>query len=69
MNDNDIIELSEVQSVSHRALSIALAIDRLPAGYEYNLHIAKPEMRALEWQVEIVREERLQTMKLMYRPE
>lgn len=63
------IELSQVSSVSQRALSIAMAIDRLPVGYEYNLHIEKPEIRALEWRVEIVREERLQIMRLTYRPE
>ena len=55
--------------ISHRALSIARAIDRLAPGHVYHLEIQKPDTLALEWRVEIIREERIQTMNLTYLPE
>jgi hypothetical protein len=57
------------QDVSDRALSIARAVDRLPAGYVYHLEIQKPDLPAMPWMVEIVREDRIQVLKLTYHPE
>lgn len=57
------------RGISKRALSIAMAIDRLPQGGVYDVEIKKPFMPSEEWQVVIVRSEKLQTMNLTYRPE
>lgn len=57
------------QDVSERALSIARAVDRLPPGYVYHLEIKKPDMPAMPWMVEIVREDRIQVLRLTYHPE
>lgn len=57
------------QDVSRRALSIARTIDRLPPG-EYNLSLVKPGVKAADWQIEIVRTERLERAVLKkYLPE
>jgi hypothetical protein len=68
---NARIEVSLIipQDVSDRALSIARAVDRLPAGYIYHLEIQKPDIPAMPWMVEIVREDRIQVLKLTYHPE
>jgi hypothetical protein len=68
---NASIEVSLIipQDVSDRALSIARAVDRLPAGYIYHLEIQKPDIPAMPWMVEIVREDRIQVLKLTYHPE
>lgn len=62
-------DLTEKISVSHRALAIARAVDRLAPGFTYDLEIVKPDMPALEWRVEIVRQEKIQTLNLTYAPE
>jgi hypothetical protein len=68
---NASIEVSLIipQDVSDRALSIARAVDRLPAGYVYHLEIQKPDLPAMPWMVEIVREDRIQSLRLTYHPE
>jgi hypothetical protein len=64
------VELIETDAgVSRMALSVARAVDRLPAGYTYHVEIVKPEMQSLGWRVEIVRDERIQTLNLRYNPE
>jgi len=70
MADQDTVNLIVVgNEVSERALSIARAVDRLPPGYVYHLEIAKPDLPALPWHVEIAREERLSVFRLTYHPE
>lgn len=73
MTDPDMHDRSDKvdppADVSARALSIARAIDRLAPGHIYNLEISKPDTLALDWRVEIVREERIQVLKLSYLPE
>jgi hypothetical protein len=70
-NDDQAVNLviAIQQDVSDRALSIARAVDRLPAGYVYHLEIQKPDLPAMPWMVEIVREDRIQVLKLTYHPE
>jgi hypothetical protein len=70
-NDDQAVNLviAIQQDVSDRALSIARAVDRLPAGYVYHLEIQKPDIPAMPWMVEIVREDRIQSLRLTYHPE
>jgi hypothetical protein len=70
-NDDQAVNLviAIQQDVSDRALSIARAVDRLPAGHVYHLEIQKPDLPAMPWMVEIVREDRIQVLKLTYHPE
>lgn len=70
-NDDQAVNLviAIQQDVSDRALSIARAVDRLPPGYVYHLEIEKPDIPAMPWLIEIVREDRIQVLKLTYHPE
>lgn len=51
------------QDLSPRVVELARAIDRLPPG-QYEIQLQKPEVRAQEWSVEVVRLEKLSTMRL-----
>lgn len=50
--------------ISERARSLAREVDRLPAGFNYVLHIVKDEVEAIDWRVEIVRTELIRRMTL-----
>ena len=58
----------EPKDLSPRAISLARAIDRLPAG-EYSIVLVKPEIEAKEWVVEINKMENLQNLVLKRRPD
>lgn len=61
--------LDQTQDVSARVQNLMRAIDRLPAGM-YELVLTKPDMRAANWEVNIVRLERIETLRLSkYNPE
>lgn len=52
-----------VQDLSPRVVELARQIDRLPPG-QYEIGISKPDVRAGSWDVEIVRVEKIVSMKL-----
>jgi hypothetical protein len=52
-----------VYNLSQRVLSLAQAIDMLPAG-DYTIQLTKPDLSALSWHAEIVRVERVREMEL-----
>ena len=55
--------------VSPRVVELMRRIDRLPAG-SFEITITKPEVRAAEWQIEIVRTEPIMRFALSkYQPE
>jgi len=54
-----------VADLSQPAVSVARDLDRLPPG-TYNVTIQKPDIKAVGWRVEIVREE---IIKRNYQPE
>ena len=61
--------IAETQDVSARVLELMRRVDRLPPGV-YELTIEKQDMRAADWQVNIVRLERIENFRLSkYRPE
>lgn len=55
-----------VADLSQQVVSLARDLDRLPNGYTYQITIEKPDVQALGWRVEIVREE---FIKRNYQPE
>lgn len=55
--------IKQTQDVSARVQELMRKIDRLPAG-TYELTIAKPEIRALDWTIDIVRVERIERLQL-----
>ena len=63
------IAIQQAQDVSARVRELMQKIDRLPAG-TYELTIVKPEIRAVPWDIDIVRVERIESFRLSkYRPE
>ena len=61
--------IAETQDVSARVAELMRKIDRLPPG-NYELSIAKPEIRALDWTINIKRLERIESFRLSrYLPE
>lgn len=57
----EIIEVT--QDVSLRVQNLMRRIDRLPPG-TYELVLEKNEMRAMDWQVSIMRLERIEILRL-----
>ena len=58
-----------VTDLSPRVVQLARMLDRLPPG-NYEISLSKQEMRAQDWNVEIVRTERIATVQLpKYNPE
>ena len=60
-----------ITDLSPRVVQLARAIDRLPAG-AYEIEIVKPDVRAQDWDVKIVRTEQIQHLTLpknTYHPE
>ena len=58
-----------ITDLSPRVVQLARAIDRLPAG-AFEIKIHKYEIRAQDWDIEIVRTERLQHFTISkYNPE
>lgn len=53
-----------VTDLSPRVVSLARAIDRLPAGGEYVIRVVKPDLAALPWSVEVERVEPIKRMML-----
>jgi len=61
--------IAQTQDVSERVKSLMRKIDRLPAG-TYELTLAKSEVRAMDWYIDIVRLEKIETFSLSkYQPE
>jgi hypothetical protein len=61
--------ISTVDDVSPRVRELMQRIDRYPPG-TYEIRIVKPEMRAAEWDIDIVRLDRIETYRLSkYHPE
>jgi hypothetical protein len=61
--------LAETKDVSERIKSLMRKIDRLPPGL-YELTIAKAEVRAMDWDITVVRLEPIETFSLSkYQPE
>lgn len=55
--------------LSPRVVELMQRLDRLPAG-TYHIAVTKPEIRQQDWQVEIVRLEKIQHFRLSkYQPE
>lgn len=60
-----------ITDLSARVVQLARAIDRLPPG-KYEIEVEKPDVRAQDWDVKIVRTEQIQHLTLpknIYRPE
>lgn len=53
-----------IADISERAHSLAREIDRLPVGFTYTIQLVKNELEAVDWKVEIVRNEFLRRMSL-----
>ena len=70
-NDNPVTNQAPapVTDLSPRVVQLARAIDRLPAGtFEITIH--KDDIRSRDWNIEIVRIERLQHFTISkYNPE
>lgn len=61
--------LPELQDVSARVKELVRRIDRLPAG-TYELTFTKQDVRAMDWRVDVVRVERIESFSLSkYQPE
>lgn len=61
--------LENSNDVSPRVHELMQRIDRLPAG-KYEITITKPEIRAADWDIEIVRMENIERLQLSkYMPE
>lgn len=61
--------ITQTQDVSARVQTLMRRIDRLPPGM-YELTIVKPETRAADWRIDIVRLERIETLHISkYQPE
>ena len=69
MTDDLTTTLAQTQDVSPRVQELMRKIDRLPAG-TYELTLAKGDVRSMDWHVEIVRLEKIETFSLSkYQPE
>ena len=61
--------IAETDDVSARVKDLMRKIDRLPPGM-YELTIEKPGIRAMVWNIDIVRLERIESLRLSkYQPE
>jgi hypothetical protein len=55
-----------IHNLSSRVLSLAQALDMLPAG-DYAVRLVKPDLSGLSWHVEITRIEPIREMELPVR--
>jgi len=59
-----VLTLEPVGDISPRVVSLARAIDRLPAGREYVITLTKPPTAGADWRASISISERVREMTL-----